>query len=181
LVSLANKNDSAAITAPLAFGSHRSKLIGVLRDERHRKHVKLGKEDRLRLVTWIDLNAPYHDGFLNKRPATKPYDMPNDRELARKIAGVHGKRCAACHKAADVSRLDWIDIRRPGRSLFLATPLVKAAGGTGKCKGAVYKDRADADYKAVLQAVEAAVQRLWARPRRDVKALKRPPHLAAKE
>ena len=179
LISCANKNDSAVITAPLAFGSHRSKLVGVLRGERHGKRVQLGEEDWLRLVTWIDLNAPYHDRFLNKRPAVEPYDMPSDRGLAGKLAAVHAKRCSSCHKPADVSRLDWIDIHQPGRSLFLAAPLAKAAGGTGRCKSEVYRDRADEDYKAVLRAVEAAVGRLWDRPRRDVRGLQRPGRLAA--
>jgi mono/diheme cytochrome c family protein len=174
LVSWSNVNEDARVTQPLAFGSHRSKLVGVLRGERHRKRVRLGKEDWLRLVTWIDLNAPYHDGFVNKRPAVKPYDMPSDRDLAGRLAAVHARRCASCHKPADVSRVDWIDIHRPGGSLFLAAPLAKAAGGTGRCQRAVYRDRADGDYEAVLQMVEAAVKRLWDRPRRDVKALKRP-------
>lgn len=173
LVSCANKNDSAAVTPPLAFGSHKSRLVHVLRGERHGKRVRLGREDWLRLVTWIDLNAPYHDRFLNKRPAAPPYDMPNDRALAGKIAAIHGKRCSSCHKPADVSRLDWLDIHRPRRSLFLAAPLAGAAGGTGKCGSAVYRDRADPDYQAALQVVQAAVERVWARPRRDVRALRR--------
>jgi len=173
LVSCANKNDSAAVTPPLAFGSHKSRLVHVLRGERHGKRVRLGREDWLRLVTWIDLNAPYHDRFLNKRPAAPPYDMPNDRALAGKIAAIHGKRCSSCHKSADVSRLDWLDIHRPRRSLFLAAPLAGAAGGTGKCGSAVYRDRADPDYQAALQVVQAAVERVWARPRRDVRALRR--------
>jgi len=62
-------------------------------------------------------------------------------------------------------------VMRPDRSLFLAAPLAKEAGGTGACKGAVYKDTADPDYQAVRQAVEAAVKRLWESPRRDVRAL----------
>jgi hypothetical protein len=171
LVAISNKNDDAKITLPLAFGSHKSKLVTVLRGEAHAKRAHLSKDDWLRLVTWIDANAPYHDAFIDKRPALPPYDLAADAGLASAIAAVHETRCADCHKPADVTRIAWIDIRRPEQSLFLAAPLAKDAGGTGGCKGAAYKDSKDPDYQAVRQAVEAAVKQLWERPRRDVKAL----------
>ena len=117
--------------------------------------------------------------FINKRPETPPYDLPADRALQARIAAVHARRCAACHQPASVSRLDWVDIRRPRQSRFLAAPLAKAAGGTGACKPGVYQDASDADYRALLDAVDAAVKRLWDRPRRDVRALKPPPELVA--
>jgi len=173
LVSRSNVGDDAKVTAPLAFGSHKSKLIRVLRGTAHSKRVKLSSDDWLRLVTWIDGNAPYHDGFINKRPKTKPYDLAADRELAQNIAAVHTKRCGACHKATEVSRADWISLREPRRSLFLTAPLAKQAGGTGRCKDTIYKDENDPDYRTVLRVVEAAVRRAWERPRRDVRALVR--------
>jgi hypothetical protein len=181
LISCANKNDSATITAPLAFGSHQSKLVHALQGTRHRQRVELREGDWCRLVTWIDLNAPYHDRFIDKRPGEQPYDMPSDRALAGKLEAVHARRCASCHKAADVSRLDWIDIHEPPRSLFLSAPLAKGAGGTGTCRGAVYRDPNDGDYKTVRRTVEAAVGRLWDRPRRDVQALRRRTPVAAKD
>ena len=171
LLALSNKNDDARVTAPLAFGSRKSKLVAVLEGKAHADRAKLGREDWLRLVTWIDLNAPYHDTFLNKRPAQAPYDLPADRELAGEIAAVHARRCADCHKPADVSRLDWIDIRKPARSRFLTAPVPARAGGSGRCKRAVYRDRGDADYQAVLRLVQAAVKQLRQRPRRDAAAL----------
>ena len=91
----------------------------------------------------------------------------------QKLAAIHTKRCAGCHGATDVSRPDWIDLRRPPRSLFLAAPLAKDAGGAGRCKQPTYKDTTDPDYRAALALVEAAVQRAWARPRRDLRALAR--------
>ena len=68
LLSVSNKHDDARISEPKAFGSHRSKLLDVLRDKKHRD-VKLSPEDHLRLVTWIDANAVYHDRLIDKRPA----------------------------------------------------------------------------------------------------------------
>ena len=173
LVAWSPVQGDASITQPLQFGSHRSKLVEVLRDGACSERARLSEDEWLRLVTWIDANAPYHDGFVNKRPETPPYSLSDDAALIEKIAAVHEKRCGACHAAKDVTRADWIDIHEPGRSLFLAAPLAKAAGGTGKCSGAVYADPTDADYRAVLGLVEAAVERAWQLPRRDLKALPR--------
>ena len=171
LVARSNVGDDAKITPPLAFGSHKSKLIEVLRDREHGDEVKLSRNEWLRLVTWIDANAPYHDGFINKRLDPMPYDLPADRELTDRIAAVHAKRCNSCHQPAEVTRADWIDIRRPRRSLFLTAPLANKAAGTARCGKIVYTDRSDPDYQAVLQMVQAAAQKAWEQPRRDLRAL----------
>ena len=88
LVARSNVHEDSRITQPLAFGSHKSKLIAVMRDDAHRSRVDLGRNDWLALVTWIDLNGPYHDGFINKRPKEPPYDLPADAKLAATIAEV---------------------------------------------------------------------------------------------
>jgi hypothetical protein len=173
-ISAARAQD-ASITPPLAYGSHRSKLVACLADDTHRAEVCLSEEDRLRLVMWIDANAPYHDRFVNKRAKKEAYDLPADRELAERLSKIHQRRCSACHQATDVTRLDWIDIRDPSRSLFLAAPLAASSGGTGKCRPEVYRDAEDVDYQAALRLVESAVDRLWNYPRRDVQSLQRPP------
>ncbi|MBN1342089.1 MAG: ThuA domain-containing protein [Phycisphaerae bacterium] len=171
LVARSNVGDDAKITPPLAFGSHKSKLVAVLQGDKHRDKARLSRTDWLRLVTWIDANGPYHDGFINKRRAEPAYDLPTDGKLIEQIAAVHTRRCAACHQPSDVTRPDWIDVRAPSRSLFLTAPLSREAGGAGRCKGLVYKDRADADYQAVVGMVQAAVEKAWQHPRRDLMAL----------
>ena len=174
LVSRSNVHEDSRITMPLAFGSHKSRLVQALREGPCSKRAKLDSEEWLRLVTWIDANAPYHDGFINKRADPPPYDLPRDRPLADKIASVHARRCAACHPAPTVSRTDWIDLRRPQKSLFLTAPLAQAAGGAGKCRPAVYLTATDPDYLAVRELVEQAVKRAWAMPRRDLQAFPKP-------
>ena len=171
LISQSNVGDDARITMPLAFGSHKSRLVEVLREGACSRRSKLSPEDWLRLVTWIDANGPYHDGFINKRLERMPYELPNDRELAEKIAAVHARRCGGCHAPGEVTRLDWIDLRRPKESLFLAAPLAQGSAAKGKCSGAAYKDPGDPDYRALVDLVESAVQRAWELPRRDVKGL----------
>jgi hypothetical protein len=120
---------------------------------------------------WMDANAPYHDRFVNKRASQKAYDIATDKALARQIAEVHERRCVACHKAAEVSRLDWIDLQHPERTLFLRAPLNKLAGGSQSCQGVIYKDASDPDYQSLRDLVAAAARKAWASPRRDLQAL----------
>lgn len=170
LIAQSNVGEDARITMPLAFGSHRSRLVEVLQQGACSGRAKLSDEDWRRLVTWIDANGPYHDAFLNKRVPERPYELLADAELARQITGVHARRCAGCHQAGDVSRLDWIDLRNPAQSRFLTAPLA-AAAGQGKCTPAVYQDQRDPDYRTVREAVEAAAQKAWTLPRRDLRGL----------
>jgi hypothetical protein len=161
----------ASITPPLAYGAHKSKLFTCLQDETHRKSVTLGADESLCLTMWLDANAPYHDRFVNKRPAQKAYDIATDKELAGQITAAHQRRCATCHNAGEVSRLDWIDLRQPERSLFLRAPLNKSAGGSQRCSAEVYHDMGDADYQLVRDLVAKAAKKSWEQPRRDLVSL----------
>lgn len=172
LVSLsAARAQDASITPTLAYGSHKSKLIAALAKEPHPAKVKLNAEERLRLTAWIDANAPYHDRFVNKRPESPAYDLAADRKLLANLTAIHTRRCSGCHSPADVTRLDWINLADARRTLFLAAPLSKQSGGTGKCRPAVYQTPQDADYRAVLGHVQTALSRQWTHPRRDVQSL----------
>jgi hypothetical protein len=164
----------ASITPPLAYGAHRSKLITCLSDKTHSEAVKLSAEERLRLTMWIDANAPYHDRFVDKRPARPAYDLAADRELAQKLEQIHARRCAPCHRPAEVSRLDWIDPRAAECSLCLTAPLARSAGGEGRCSPPVYRAPSDTDYQAVRRLLRAAVERAQAEPRRDLASLEPP-------
>jgi hypothetical protein len=173
LVAWSPVQGDAAVTQPLQFGSHRSKLVRVLRDGACSDRAKLNDEEWYRLIAWIDANAPYHDGFANKRPEQGAYDLAGDQTLRESLLGIHSRRCEACHLPETITRLDWIDVRRPASSLFLVAPLSKPAGGRGQCGAAVYADVEDTDYQAALGLVNTAVQKAWSRPRRDMRSLER--------
>jgi len=173
LVARSNVGDDTRITQPLDFGSHKSRLIEVI-ESTHRDRVRLSEEDRIRLVTWIDANAPYHSGFINKRPEQPAYDLPIDEALRSTLVAAGQKRCAACHVPEQVARLDWIDLHEPADSRFLAAPLAAEAGGLGRCQPSVYADTTDPDYAALVALVRDAVARAWAAPRRDLATLDRP-------
>lgn len=136
----------ASVTPPLAYGAHRSKLVETLRKAPHTERAKLLPEEWLTLTMWIDANAPYHDGFVNRRPARPACDPAGGGELRKGLLAVHERRCAFCRKPAEVTRIDWIDLREPARSRFPAAPLSATAGGKGAC-GEVYRDASDPDYQ----------------------------------
>jgi len=171
LVAWSPVQGDAAVTRPLQFGSHLSKLVHVLRDGACSQRAKLDKDEWYRLVTWIDANAPYHDGFANKRPQQAAYDLAGDASLHDQLVGIHSERCGSCHKVDQVVRLDWISVLDPKQSLMLAAPLARTAGGSQKCGQSVYESRDDPQYQAALQAIESAVQKAMDHPRRDLKAL----------
>ncbi|MCC7336702.1 MAG: discoidin domain-containing protein [Pirellulaceae bacterium] len=162
----------ASITPPLAYGSHRSRVIQAIADENHRDAVSLNAEEKLRLVMWIDANAPYHDRFVNKRAESEAYDLASDSVLHQSLLDIHARRCGACHQPDEVTRLDWIDIHHADQSQFLTAPLAESDGGRESCGPDVYVDKDDADYRAVLELVSQAVRETWARPRRDVQSLR---------
>jgi hypothetical protein len=171
LVAWSPVQGDAAVTQPLQFGSHRSKLVHVLREGACSQRAKLNEDEWYRIVSWIDANAPYHDGFANKRPQRPAYDLAGDAALHRELIGIHAQRCGGCHQVDQVVRLDWISVLDPAQSLMLTAPLAKSAGGTQKCGQAIYPGRDDPQYQAALRAIEAAVRQALDRPRRDLKAL----------
>lgn len=172
LVSRSNIGDDSRITQPLEFGSHKSRLIEVVRSG-HSGRINLSDHDLLRLIIWVDTNATYDAGFINKRPKVEPYNFVADEELKQTLQTVHTRRCAQCHDPSGVSRTDWIDLMEPTRSRFLRAPLARSAGGDGRC-GEVYANAEDAEYQTLLLAVTRAVEESWRRPRRDVATLSRP-------
>ena len=54
-------------TPPLTFGSHRSKLIARIRRKGSPCNTPLTLAEFVRLVTWIDANAPYYGTYEGKR------------------------------------------------------------------------------------------------------------------
>jgi len=55
----------AEAVPPYTYGSHRSKLIEGLRKGHH--GVQLSREELVRLVTWIDSDAPYYGSYFGRR------------------------------------------------------------------------------------------------------------------
>jgi hypothetical protein len=93
--------------------------------------------------------------------------------LLGRITAIHEHRCRECHTAGEISRLDWVDLHVPERTLFLGAPLPSEGKGTSRCPSGAYEDKMDPDYLEVRDLVEAAVAKAWVRPRRDLKSHER--------
>ncbi len=176
LLAVASKGDNSRITPVRAFGSNASRLVDVI-GKHH--HVSLTDDDWMRLYTWMDANAVYHDDLLRKRPASElPYSIVEDRDLWTRIAEVDKRRCASCHGGAMLARPEWVDLDDPARSLFLAAPLAGTGTPNGKrCTPAPFADRTDPDYVSVLSWLKDAAQRSWDHPRRDLRCFVAQPAL----
>lgn len=97
----------AQIQQAKSWGSHRSKLVKVLRDG-HPEHrdVNLSIDDLARIITWIDLNAPYYPTYESAFPdhtaGRSPLTQSEERELA-KLTGVKFVTSHGRNKRAQVS------------------------------------------------------------------------------
>jgi hypothetical protein len=67
-----------------------------------------------------------------------------------------------------VSRHMLYNLSRPEKSILLLAPLARSAGGYELCKGAVFNDTSDPDYKTILASVEASKQGLAEMKRFDM-------------
>jgi len=69
LVSLSPVHGDGSITRPYQYGSHKSRLVKQLLESDTPCHAKLSEPEWIRLVTWVDANAPNRDGMWSKRTA----------------------------------------------------------------------------------------------------------------
>ncbi len=167
-VSYVNIYSSAtlALRPPRYYGSHASKLVKVLRGE-HRKHVEVPPDAFRRIVTWIDLNAPYYGTYRYTRPGTTGGQELVSGKTRSALDDVFKRRCASCH-AGDAQRARRVRIPGIERSPALAAPLAKESGGAGRCSPAVFGGKDDPDYRRMLEALTALRGELERNPRVDM-------------
>jgi cytochrome c553 len=65
------KSIAQAVTRPGRGGSDESPLSGILDDAHHRDEVHLAPEDRLRLLVWLDSNAPFYGTYSGPEQAAQ--------------------------------------------------------------------------------------------------------------
>ena len=132
-----------------AWGSTQSRLVDVLL-EGH-EGIKLEPEDLDRIITWIDLNAPYYGSYYSAYPDNPFGRSPLDGgELAR-LSELTGVSLGAGTTGAERAGSQ-IDFTRPVRSRCLST--LAAAGG--------------AEYDEALAIVRKGSLRLTHTPRADM-------------
>jgi hypothetical protein len=87
---------------------------------------------------------------------------------AANVTDVGKRRCSQCHDKGEIPRRVWTRVTEPELNNFLLAPLAKAAGGSEKCRTAVFADTADPDYQAILAAFESTTAMLKQTPRMDM-------------
>ena len=140
----------ANVLEPKSWGSHASPLAKVLAkghgDAKIDRQVKLDRESFDRIVTWIDINAPYYpdyaSAYRNHRYGRSPLDP---RQLGR-LSQLTGE------KLTDQRLSDHISFTRPELSPCL-TPLAK---------------KNEAAYREALAIIQAGKKMLEERPRADM-------------
>ncbi len=137
------------IQQPYSWGSHASKLVEELRRGHH--DVELNEEELGRIVTWIDLNAPYYPRYDCAYPANLTGRCPlDDKQIKRltELTGVPFAKLAIHNKNAGPQ----ISFDRPRLSPCLST----------------FEDKTDPHYIEALEIIKAGKRMLAQRPRADM-------------
>ncbi len=157
---------------PYTYGSGASRLTKLLDAGHH--DVELSDEEWRRLFIWIDANAVYYDRYEHVHP--QRHLFPD--AIRKRMAGVHGRRCARCHGRDDGRRDTWwlsYNRRDLRLSRSLVAPLARKAGGWGRCDETVFADTDDPDYRALLAALTNLRGHLAKRPRADLLSIRGTP------
>ncbi|HSV73558.1 MAG TPA: hypothetical protein VLH79_07350 [Chthonomonadales bacterium] len=135
------------VLPPYSWGSHRSRLVDTVRGEHN--GVRLDAESLDRIVTWIDLNAPYYGSYSTAFPAhafgRSPLTPPELRRLAE-LTGVGLGTVESEMRGSPVS------FTRPELS-----PCLAGLGGPG-----------DARWQEAVEIIRRGSRRLAERPREDM-------------
>jgi len=134
----------AEIQMPYSWGSHASKLVPHLAVADGKK---LDRESIDRVITWIDLNAPYYPVYSSVYPDNLYGRSPLDDKQLKRLGELTGVKFDG--KAAGDTL---VNLTRPDLSPCLAS----------------LKDKSDPRYAEALAIIEAGKKLLAERPREDM-------------
>lgn len=146
----------AAIQQAKSWGSHPSTLIKVVREghkpgtvgyEKH-KGVKLSNEEIDKLITWVDLNAPYYPYYECAYPNNPTGRSPIDGKQFNRLRQLTGAKFVTGHGR---NKRAMISFERPELSPCLAK-----------------LDKNSAEYKEALSIIQAGKEQLEKLPRADM-------------
>ena len=146
----------AAIQEARSWGSHPSKLIKVLRQghklgtpgfDKH-KAVKLNTEEMDRLITWVDINAPYYAFYESAYPENPCGRSPLDNRQSNTLAKLTGAGFVMRHGKDQRAQ---VSFERPQLSPCLQK-----------------LEKTSAQYKEALAIIQAGQEQLQKLPRADM-------------
>jgi hypothetical protein len=157
---------------PKTWGAPQSRLAEVVLsghpNAEGEPRVQLEEYERRRIFAWIDLNVPYYGSSETAYPELRGCRQLAPEKLEKVLAEVAARRCAGCHDGGKIPRRDWVRITEPELNPFLLAPLARDAGGSGHCGEAIFADRNDPDYQAILATFEPITKMISRRPRMDM-------------
>jgi len=133
------------VQTPYSWGSHASKMVKVLREGHN--DVGLDAESFDRIVTWIDINAPYYPSYASVYPDNLYGRCPLDAKQLAALGKLTGKKLTGEHHEP------LICFTRPELSPCLAG----------------LKEQDGPRYAEALAIIRAGRQMLAARPRMDMR------------
>ena len=137
------------VLMPYAWGSHRSRLVDVIRSEHHDVH--LDRESIDRIVTWIDLNAPYYGTYASAYPRNPFGRSPLEMSQLARLAKLTGVPLNATFRGAELGGSQ-VNFSRPELSPCLAQ----------------FTDKGDPKYREALSIICAGREQLAGTPRADM-------------
>jgi hypothetical protein len=146
LVKAVDDGPAEALPA-YSWGSHRSKLVDVIRGEHN--DVKLDKESVDRIVTWIDINAVYYGSYASAYPDNVFGRSPLNNAQLKRLSELTGVKVG---DQATEMQGSQVSFTRPDRS-----PCLKRL-----------QDTSDPKYKEALAIIRAGTAMLAKRPRMDM-------------
>jgi len=135
-----------------SWGSHASKLIGVLR-KGHKDHndLKLSPDELDRLITWVDLNGVYYPSYASAYPDHLTGRCPLDGKQVQRLSQLVGVNIPdTCSYGSNRGPL--VSFDRPEVSPCLS----------------VLKDKDDSKYQEALALIQAGKDMLAKCPREDM-------------
>lgn len=153
LIKVVNHGPPEVLPA-YSWGSHRSKLVDVIRAGHG--GMKVDPESLDRVLTWIDLNAVYYGSFACTRPDNPGGRSPLTAAQLARLSQLTGLN------VADEIAGSWVNLTRPQLSPCLTLNL---PGGSGKPR---FSGPDDPAYREALAIIQAGADDLRAHPRMDM-------------
>ena len=144
----------AEIQPAYAWGSHPSKLVQVLRTNHH--DVKLSPDELDRIITWVDLNAPYYPTYNCAHPESVSGRCPLTRPQLARLCQLVGPP------------LVWRDEGSPFNS-FGSSPGIMVSFDRPELSPCLanFQDPSDPKYREALALIQAGKEMLALHPEAD--------------
>ena len=140
----------ASFQEAYTWGSHLSKLIQILK--KGHNDVKLSEEEMNRLITWVDINAPYYPRYECAYPNNPGGRSPLTSAELNTLSGWTGVKVANSHGANQRSQISYT---RPEKSRMLEK-----------------MDTSSENYKKAVELIREGGKRLAEKPDADAPGFK---------